>query len=152
MEKLPEDVLMEIMLWVRPQCLIRCKLVKGAGLSRDCRSDDYKFVVFGYDSKSYDSKAEIYSLHNDCWREISFHWGGTIDYEIRSFWLVNSQIFSGGVLCWTVDHFRYSIIAFVVTDEEVHSLQFAKNSSHPYQSGERALEKVDKTAAERTEQ
>lgn len=67
---------------------------EGAGLSHDCRSDDYKFVVFGYDLKSYDSKAEIYSLHNDCWREISFDWGGMIDYEIRSFWLVNSQIFA----------------------------------------------------------
>ena len=61
-------------------------VVKGAELSYDCNTDDYKFVVFGHNSASHEPKAEIYSLRNDCWRDISFDRGDMFDYVKHASW------------------------------------------------------------------
>lgn len=93
--------------------------MKGAELSYDCNTDDYKFVVFGHNSAFHEPKAEIYSLRNDCWRDISFDGGDMFDYVKRASWYDDPQsIFYRGVLYWALYHGgEYSIISFNVADE-----------------------------------
>ncbi|POO00828.1 F-box domain containing protein [Trema orientale] len=94
----------------------------GLGFNYDSKAKDYKVVKFGYDVRqrsrveSVKTRAEVYSMRNDTWREIGIHF----NYDRSPF--CHGEVFSKGVFYWCVETPEYVIISFSMFEEVFHSI------------------------------
>ncbi|PON44947.1 F-box domain containing protein [Trema orientale] len=100
-----------------------CLATKGVGFGYDPRANDYKVVRFGCEriprvgQVDYSkTKAEVYSMGTDSWREIGIH------LKFDRFLVRAQKFFSRGVFYWSMWAPTYMVISFHMSDELFHSM------------------------------
>ncbi|PON35983.1 F-box domain containing protein [Parasponia andersonii] len=90
----------------------------GMGFGYDCRAHDYKIISIAshyiYGGHYHPSKAEIYTLHNNCWREIKM--------PMLSTNVMHRNVYCKGVCYWLVQEDKGMILSFDMCDELFHTI------------------------------
>ncbi|XP_062115241.1 putative F-box protein At3g21120 [Humulus lupulus] len=94
----------------------------GAGFGYDSRANDYKIVRLGVDWLSNNSKAVVYSLATNLWKEIKFDWSEmNFDLDINDIVINSTGVFCKGVIYWHLCiHKVLSVDELLSSDEKLH--------------------------------
>ncbi|PON47168.1 F-box domain containing protein [Trema orientale] len=98
----------------------------GVGFGYDSRANDYKIIRFGHTKfllgriQHFKTRAEIYSMRSDSWREIGIH------LVFDSSPHLGNEVFCKGVFYWFMRTHNV-IISFNMFDEVFHSIPLPDN-------------------------
>ncbi|PON44102.1 F-box domain containing protein [Trema orientale] len=95
----------------------------GMGFGYDSRAHDYKIVSIAshyiYRGHYHPSRAEIYTLHNNCWREI--------EMPILRTKVMHGNVYCKGVCYWLIQEDNGMILSFDMCDELFHTIPLPDN-------------------------
>lgn len=99
-------------------------VILGVGFGYDCRAKDYKAVRIVSSVNPNDanhSRAEVYTLGTDSWREIKLHI--KVDFIPGD----RRQVYCKGVYYWWIQNHTNMILSFDMCDEEFHEITVPVN-------------------------